>query len=187
MDEGTSELDDHLLLIIDLQAVVAPGGAWELPGIEPIIGAAARVAEHHRGPALATRHRPVPDQPGTHGPFAQHDDLDPLTHDASDLAPPIGHLEAVDKQSYSALESEEIRTAAERAGGVILCGIETDCCVLATVFDLLDAQIPTIVVSDAVLGPDEVGHEGTLRCLQRLGEFVQLRTVDELVGANPDT
>jgi nicotinamidase-related amidase len=175
---------DRLLLVIDLQVVVAPGGAWELPGVEPIVDAAARLADGWRGPVLATRHRPVPDEPGTLGPFAQHGSLDELTDDASQLAPQLRHLTPVDKSGYSALGSDEVRRTAHDVGGVVLCGIETDCCVLATAFDLLDEQIHTTIVTDAVHGPDEVGHAGTLRAFGRLGRFADLRTVDELLAGD---
>lgn len=169
-----------LLVIVDLQVVVAPGGAWEIPGFEPIVAAVTTLVDRHGGPVVATRHCPVPDQPGTLGPFERHQDPSALTADASQLVPGIGHLPAVDKQTYSAYRCDPVRDAAADTDRVIVCGVETDCCVAATVFDLLDAGIPTVVVREAVIGPDAVAHEGVLRAMSRLGDLVQLRNLDDL-------
>lgn len=169
-----------LLLIVDLQVVVAPGGAWEIPGIEPIVRAVTTLADRHDGPVVATRHCPVPDQPGTFGPFQRHQDPSLSTADAAQLVPGIEHLPTVDKQTYSAYRCDAVRDAVGHADRVIICGVETDCCVAATVFDLLDVGVPTVVVADAVSGPDDVAHEGVRRAMQRLGDLVQVRNLGDL-------
>ncbi len=177
---STTVTSRTLLLIIDLQAVVAPGGAWEIPGIEEVVGSITTLVDGHDGPALATRHCPVPDQPGSLGPFERHQDLSALTADASQLVPGIEHLQAADKQTYSAYRCDAVRDAASRAERVVVCGVETDCCVAATVFDLLDARVPTVVVPEAVIGPDHVAHDGVLRAMNRLGDLVQIRSLEDL-------
>ena len=169
-----------LLLIIDLQVVVAPGGAWEIPGIEEVVGTVTTLVDRHDGPVLATRHCPVPDQPGSVGPFQRHQDLSALTADASQLVPGIRHLPAADKRTYSAYRLDAVRDAVSDVEGVVVCGVETDCCVAATVFDLLDVGIPTVVVPEAVTGPDDVGHQGALRAMSRLGDAVQVRHLEDL-------
>ena len=175
------DLDRSLLLVIDLQLVVAPGGAWEIPGIEPVIATATALVDGHRGPTIASRHRPVPDVPGSIGPFARHDDRAPLTDEASELVPGLAHLPTADKRTYSAYRCDEVRRAVARVDRVILCGVESDCCVLATVFDLLDAGVATVVVEDAVQGPDPLAHEGALRAMHRLGDLVQLRSAGDVL------
>ncbi len=170
----------RLLLLIDLQVVVAPDGAWELPGIESVIERSAHLAAEHVGPVLATRHRPVPDDPGTFGPFTARDDLRELTEDAANLAPPLAHLPPVDKASYSAYRCPEVRDALRDVDEVVLCGVETDCCILATAFDLADAQLDVTVVADAVTGPDRRTHEATLQTLGRLGDHFTVRPTHQL-------
>lgn len=165
----------RLLLVIDLQVVVAPGGAWELPGITHVVTAATRLVDEHHGPVLASRHCPVPEQPGALGRYAQ------LSSDASQLVPELRHITDVEKQTYSAYRADAVRTAANEVDDVILCGVETDCCVLATAFDLLDAGISTVVVADAVTGPDAIAHQGALRAMERFGDLLRVQTVDELL------
>jgi len=176
---------DRLLLVIDLQVVVAPGGPWELPAIEPVVDAVTWLVDHHDGPVLASRHVPVPDSPGTLGPFARQDDPTELTANAAELVPGLQHLTSVDKSSYSAFRCAEVREAAQRAGSVIVCGVETDCCVMATVYDLLDAGLRTTVVPEATTGPDPVSHDGALRTMARLSELVQVRSLADVFAVGP--
>lgn len=171
----------RLLIVVDLQVVVAPGGAWEIPGIESVVEATTRLVERHDGPVVASRHIPVPDVVGTTGPFARHADLGELTDDASQLVAPLRHLPSVAKSTYSVYRADGVREAVREAEEVLVCGVETDCCVLATVFDLLDDGVPTVVVPDAVTGPDPRAHDGALRAMARLGDLVRLHTIDELL------
>lgn len=173
---------DRLVLVIDLQVVVAPGGAWELPAIGGVVDAATRLVDQHDGPVIASRHVPVPDEPGTLGPFARQDDPSVLTTDAAELVPGLVHLPSVDKRSYSAFRCAEVRDAVQQADSVLVCGVETDCCVLATVYDLLDEGIETIVVPEATTGPDPVSHDGALRTMGRLGELVQVRPLADVLA-----
>lgn len=172
----------RLLLVIDLQVVVAPGGAWELPAIGSVVDAAMRLVDRHEGPIIASRHVPVPDEPGTLGPFARQDDPSELTADAAALVPGLAHLRSADKRSYSALRCAEIRDAAQQAGAVVVCGVETDCCVMATVYDLLDAGLRVTVVPEATTGPDPVSHRGALRTMARLGARVQVTSLADVLA-----
>jgi nicotinamidase-related amidase len=173
---------DRLLLVIDLQVVVAPGGAWELPAIETVVDAATRLVDQHGGPAIASRHVPVPDDHGTLGPFARQDDPSELTADAAELVPGLAHLPSADKRSYSAFRCPEVREAVRQVDSVLVCGVETDCCVLATVYDLLDEGVRTLVVPEATTGPDPVSHDGALRTMSRLGELVQVRRLADVLA-----
>ncbi len=170
-----------LVVLVDLQAVIGPGGAWEIPGVEPVIDAAARLAEAAPGRVVASRHRPVPDQPGSLGPYASRADPTALGLDAAALVPQVAAVPGFDKHTFSAYRCPSIRSRVDDAEEVVVAGVETDCCVLATVLDLVEAGVPTTVVREAVLGPDEQAHAGALRTFERLGSLVRVRALDEVL------
>jgi nicotinamidase-related amidase len=189
--------DERLLLILDLQRVVLPGGTWAIPGSEDLATRLAAIAGRHAGPVIATRHRLVPAvarrsaAPDAAQPadrwvaFAERWRTE-LEQDPRwwELAAVLGDLPAVDKTTYSAWCVPEVREAARRSGGLIVTGVETDCCVAATVFDAVDDGTPVTVATDLVIGPDATGHAGLLAGLARLPEQVTLADSSTL-GLDP--
>jgi nicotinamidase-related amidase len=171
----------RLLLVVDLQTVVTPGGARAIPGIESAIASVVRLVAQHDGPVIASRHEPTPDPPRTSGARGQQGEAGDRRPEPAALLPELRHLQSVDKHTYSAYRSDAVRTAVEGVERVVVCGVETDCCVLATVFDLVDDGIPTTVVPEAVAGPDRAAHDAALRALGRLGDLVEVRHIDDLV------
>ena len=74
------------------------------------------------------------------------------------------------KSTYSVFGAPELRAALDRDDELVLCGVETDCCVLATALEAIDHGVPVTVVEDAVASPSPAGHEGALALFRRLDD-----------------
>lgn len=170
------------LVVVDLQRIVTTGRPWAIDGVEQVVEVAARLVAERRGEVLATRH--VLADHGGDGPWATFADrwrhLEQVPEDL-DLVDELGHLTAHDKTTYSAYAVPAVRDAARRAGGLVVCGVETDCCIAATVHAAMEDDVRAWVVADAVLGPDRTAHEGTLRAFARLPDQVTVVTSAELL------
>ncbi len=59
------------------------------------------------------------------------------------------------KGVYSSLAIPEVYAAAKKADRVVVTGVVAECCVLSTVFELIDAGIYTIYLTDGVSGLDK--------------------------------
>ena len=87
------------------------------------------------------------------------------------------------KSVYSSLAIPEVLAAARRADRVVVTGVVAECCVLSTVFALIDAGIYTIYLTDGVSGltrEKEAAAELTLSGLAPL--HLELMTVEEYLN-----
>lgn len=80
----------------------------------------------------------------------------------------------VDKPYYSAWKSAEVRKLLAEADTVVVAGVVADCCVLSTVFDLIDAGKYVVYLKDAVSGVSKATEEATVTVLSGL-EYVHLK------------
>ncbi|MFJ3698782.1 cysteine hydrolase family protein [Streptomyces sp. NPDC090052] len=173
------------LVVIDMQwAFAEPGSAWSVPRyaqIEPVIDA---LCERFAGRTVHTRFVPDPAEPGQ---WARYYDrwstmrrppgspLWGLTRHLPDGAPVVS-LPTFGKWG------EEL--AALTAGApLVLCGVATDCCVLATALAAADAGRAVTVVADACAGADDRSHGDTLRLLGLLSPMVEVAGARSLTGA----
>jgi nicotinamidase-related amidase len=85
-----------------------------------------------------------------------------------DLVGPLAALahteQTLDKPTYSMFGVVGLAEilAARGADTLILTGVETDVCVLATLFDAVDRGYRVVVVADAVTSSSAEGHEAVL-------------------------
>ena len=89
-----------------------------------------------------------------------------------------------DKPGYSALASADIRAAAIAARDVILTGVETDVCVLATAIEAMEAGLRVILARDALTSSSLSCHAKALDILHdRFDEQIEVATVDHILAA----
>ena len=91
-----------------------------------------------------------------------------------------------DKIGYSAMANAELRQAALASEGhcMILTGVETDVCVLATALEAMDAGLRIMLATDALASSSETCHAKALEILHdRFDEQVELGTVDQILAA----
>ncbi len=98
-----------------------------------------------------------------------------------DLVAPLAALaepsSLIDKDTYSVFGSPAFAARLEETGAdtLMVSGVETDVCVLASVLDAVDAGYRVVVARDAVASSSRAAHEAVLEhVLPRLGEQVEL-------------
>ena len=162
-----------LLLVIDMQNVYREGGTWACRGTDAAaerILAAIRSDAFHR--VLFTRFL-ASDRPK--GVWRDYNTLyadvihDP---DANRLMDPFCSLPDCSpiytKHVYSALHIPEVRAAAEQADRVAVTGAVAECCVLSTVFSLIDLGKPVLWLTDCIAGIDRTREQAVQTVLTDL-------------------
>ncbi len=163
-----------LLLVIDMQNVYGPGGAWECPGsaaagdkIKSLIDAVGDDTD-----VIFTKFIASDNPEGVWKNYNEENRQ--VNEDAyanemmEDLKPYLNRYPVYIKSKYSSLTIPEVEEMAGRADRVIVTGVVAECCVLFTVMGLIDAGIPVIYLTDAVAGIDETTEAATVTVLTGL-------------------
>lgn len=88
------------------------------------------------------------------------------------------------KSVYSSLAIPEVLAAARKADRVIVTGVVAECCVLSTVFALMDAGIYVVYLTDGVSGLDKEKEAATELTLSGLSPLhVSMMTVAEYLAS----
>lgn len=87
------------------------------------------------------------------------------------------------KSVYSSLAIPEVLESAKKAARVVITGVVAECCVLSTVFALIDEGIYTIYLSDAVSGLDKEKENATELILSGLSPLhLKIMTTKEYLN-----
>jgi nicotinamidase-related amidase len=159
---------------IDMQVVFADHADWGAASTHGILPQIARIAGRRPERTVFTRFLPpksLPDLPGQWHAFYRRwpqilaergntalFDLLPIL---KRFTPPA---KVIDKQIYSAFEAPSFQPALREltADSLILTGVETEVCVLATVIGAIDRGYRTILISDALASGSGEGHAAAL-------------------------
>jgi nicotinamidase-related amidase len=164
-------------LCIDMQRIFAEETQWHTPTLLDIVPNVARIVAEKPGHTIFARFI-VPLTPdhaaGSWQTYYRH--WSSLT--GANLAPgmidliqPLAALavseEILDKPTYSLFGDNglEQRLRARKADTLIITGVETDVCVLATIFDAVDRGYRVILVRDGVTSSSHESHKATLELI----------------------
>ena len=161
-----------LLIVVDMQQVVARDTLWHLPGVRDLLPTIIELADAFGDDVAYSRH--VPPADGGHGAWKRfYENWKELDEDPSnwDLMPELAGRPGIHaaKSTYSVFGAPELRAELER-DELVLCGVETDCCVLATALEAIDHGVPVTVVTFNSASRDFAGHEGALALFRRLDD-----------------
>ena len=177
-----------LLLVIDMQNVYTKGQKWECLDTD---GAAERINRIIDADVcervIFTRFLPS-DQP--EGVWKAYNVENADVNDdvfANEMLPqfsePLKKYPLYTKSVYSSLAIPEVLEAARQADRVVITGVVAECCVLSTVFALIDAGIYTVYLTDGVSGLDREKEEATERVLSGLSPLhVAMMTMEEYLA-----
>jgi len=177
-----------LLLIIDMQNVYAKGGAWECmdaggaaENIRRVVSAGAvDSAMITKFVASASPRGVWADYNRKYREINEDEWANGLIPQIAELA---GRFPVYRKSEYSALCVPQVREACLGARRVVVAGVVDDCCVLSTVFGLIDAGVYAVYLTDATSGLDKEKAAATELVLSGLAPLhVRLATTDEFLA-----
>jgi nicotinamidase-related amidase len=181
-----------LHIVVDMQEVFRSHPEWGTPALTGIIPPIQRLLAARPDSAYFTRFIPARRADEATGTWQRYyrrwssvtmDRLDPaqveIVHELRPWAKRVA-----DKWGYSALSNKELHDAAVTARDVILTGVESDVCVLATALDAVDAGLRVILAIDALSSASPTCHAKALDILyERLDEQIEAATVDQILAA----
>ena len=190
--ELVERLDDGCVHVcVDMQRLFAEPTVWHAPALHEILPAVTRLCALAPGRSLFTRFLTPAHAGQACGSWRRYyhrwadvtlQRMDPAMLDLVEpLAAFVPPASVCDKTTHSAFNSGPLREeiAQRAAHTLVVSGVETDVCVLATILDAVDLGYAVIVARDAVAGSNAASHQAVLdQVLPRLEEQVQLASVD---------
>ncbi len=185
-----------LHVVIDIQRLFAEPTAWHCSAIPGLLPAIASLLAHRPDAAAFARFIPAAnaaDAAGLWRGYYEHWDsvtTDRLAPGMLDVLPVLTDLAPtapmLDKSGYSVFSADAFAPllGARQTDTLILSGVETDVCLLSTVFEAVDRGLRVIVVADAVASSDTNGHTAALSLLaRRFDQQVEIATAAEIAAA----
>lgn len=170
--------DDALVVCVDMQRIFLEPGEWYCAEARNILPAVTALVSARPAQSLFTRFIAV-DRPedavGAWQRYYRHwegvtvDRLGPAPFELHPDLAKIAHGDNVlDKGTYDAFDSPVFAgyVARRAPGALVLCGVETDVCVLATVLSAVDLGHRVVLARDAMTGADPKTHEACLNLLE---------------------
>ena len=181
-----------LHIVVDMQELFRSHPEWGTQALTGIVPPIRRLLEAKPENAIFSRFIPAQRADQAEGMWRRYyhrwhsvtlDQLDPAQIDVIPELKPWARRTG-DKPGYSALASAEIRTAALGARDVILTGVETDVCVLATAIEAMEAGLRVILATDALTSSSPTCHAKALEILHdRFDEQIEVANVDRILAA----
>jgi nicotinamidase-related amidase len=180
-----------LLAVIDMQEFFAAGSPWEVPGFAGLIEPIDALASAY-GPRTVFTRFLIPEVPqgswvGYYQAWPQV--LEPEAAHLADLAQPWASQgrDTLDKTTFSKW-GPELESMLGPGRELTVCGVSTDCCVIATVLAAVDGGAQVRVIADACAGITPEAHEAALNLMGGFAPQVTFGSVEEelsrLAGAN---
>ena len=163
------------LVVIDMQRAFRQAGEWHIPRYDEAARTIARLAASGLEPIIT---RFVPD-PAEKGSWASY--YDRWQSMRLDPADPIWHIELPNVEARGSIDlptfskwGEALADRIPVGDEVILTGVATDCCILATALGAADAGRYVTVVEDACAGQSDAAHDQALELLELLSPMVKV-------------
>ena len=84
------------------------------------------------------------------------------------------------KSTYSSMNNAVLRENARIASRIIVTGVVSECCVLATCFEAIELGFHVVYLKDACSGRNEENEAATIKILEALSSIhVTITTTDE--------
>jgi len=177
--------DTPLLAVIDMQEFFAADSPWAVPGFEDLIEPVGQLARGYGTRTVFTRFL-IPEVPqgswaGYYRAWPQV--LGPEAAHLANLAQPWASqgLDTLDKTTFSKW-GPELDSLLGPGRELTVCGVSTDCCVLATVLAAVDAGAQVRVIGDACAGITAEAHQAALSLMAGFAPQVEIGSVADDLG-----
>jgi nicotinamidase-related amidase len=182
-----------LHLVVDMQELFRSHSEWGTPALTRIIPAIAQLVKARPGQTYFSRFIPARNADEASGAWQRYYrrwssvTLDALGTGMVDIVPELQPLakHLVDKVGYSAMGNASFRQTvlAQKDPCLIVSGVETDVCVLATVMEAMEAGVRIVLPTDALASSSESCHDRALGILHdRFDDQIELGTVEEILA-----
>jgi nicotinamidase-related amidase len=175
-------MTEPLLVVIDMQEVFRdPESPWTTPGFDELAAAIGRLAEGFDRRVVYTRFVLPERISGSWVPYYERFAEVTRRERAPwfELAEPYrsSATETLDKPTFSAW-GEQLSAAAGEPSTLVLTGVATDCCVISTALEAVDAGASVRVVADGCAGSGPEAHEAAIAIMRGYGPQIEITTVD---------
>lgn len=186
MADSTTD-GDAWLVVIDPQVIFAsPESDWGSPMFAAIVPRVHSLARGFTGRVVVTRFVAPTSPQGSWAdyyarwPFARVEESDPLYAVVPELASLAAGAHVVTEPTFGKWGAalREIVGATPR---LVLTGVSTDCCVIATALAAADAGARVTVATDACAGSTPDDHAAALRVMSLFEPQITLSTTAELL------
>jgi len=172
-----------LLVVIDMQRLFRdPESPWATPGFDELAGPITRLADAFGDRTVFTRFL-VPERfEGSWVPYYERwsEVTRPERREWGELADPYAarRPRTLDRPTFGKWGPELDRLAGPDRT-LVLCGVATDCCVIATALPAADAGAFVRVVGDACRGATARAHERALAIMEGFAPQIVVTSVEE--------
>jgi len=184
---------DAVHLTIDMQRIFAEDTEWHTPALAGILPNVLKLAGAR--PTLYSRFTVPANAAAATGQWRRYyerwsmftgETMDP---GLADLVPPLADIadpaDIYDKPTYSLFETLAFvdRLAADGVGTIVFTGVETDVCVLATLFDAVDRGFRVVAVADALTSSSLPSHAAIMDLLlPRMPDQVEIAGTEAVLA-----
>lgn len=157
---------DDLFLVVDMQNVYKKGGKWECLNTENVAKNINKIINSGIKNVIFTRF--IANKKNPFGVWKNYNENYKDVNDdefankmIDELSPTIKNFPLYTKSVYSSLSIKKILRTAKKSKRVVISGVIAECCVLSTIFALIDEGIYTIYLKDAISGLDKPKEDAT--------------------------
>jgi nicotinamidase-related amidase len=183
MAERDNQPGAPLLVVIDMQRLFGDAASpWATPCFDQIVKPVDELVAAFGDRTLFTRFV-IPERwEGSWEPYYRQwrPVTEPEARPLAELSEPWASRRpaTLDRSTFSKWGTE-LRGAAWPGRNLVLCGVATDCCVIATALPAADAGMFVRVVADACAGATAEAHDAALTVMRGFAPQIEVTTVAE--------
>lgn len=168
------------LVVVDAQQLfAAPSSPWAAPRFAETVGPVNRLVAAAGGRTVLTRFL-APQQPG--GAWADYYERWPFALQPADAAA-YALVDEVDHTGHRVVDATtfgkwDVLQPVTGDAALVLAGVATDCCVIATALAAADAGVAVRVVAPACAGADDASHQRALDLMASFGPLIEVVDLD---------
>jgi nicotinamidase-related amidase len=187
-----------LHVVVDMQRVFAEATDWQVPAIGDVVAPILALVRAHPSQTLFTRFVTPATVESARGDWQRFyarwrsvvgDRMDGAMFDVIEpLAAFVPPAEVIDKSTYSSFADAGFTAALARrdVDTLLLSGVETDVCVLATALDAVDRGFRVVLAADAMTSLSAAGHRAALDAIYpRFDQQIEMATTTAILAAWP--
>jgi len=185
-------------VVVDMQRVFAEATDWRVPAFAEVMEPILALVRAHPRETVFTRFMTPPRVESASGDWQRfyarwrsmvRDRMDEAMFDLMEPLPSlVPPAEVCDKTTFSAFASPDFAASLARreAETLVLSGVETEVCVLATAVDAVDRGLHVVVAADAVTSWSAAGHRAALEAVYpRFDQQIEIATTAAIMAAWP--